>query len=258
MGELVQGRMGPDGPVVLITLPCPVLRVGARMTPGTFGLQRVGPLALGRARAAAMLRALGLPVAGRFAMSGNVPPGGGAGASTAALVALARAAGADTSRIASACIAVEGASDPLMLARPERVLWASRQGRIVADLPPLPAMEVLAGFWGPSQSTDPRDNDFPDVSDLVAEWPAACRDATRIARIASESARRVLALRGPESDPTERFAAAMGAAGFAVGHTGPARALLFRPGAVPAQGADRLRRAGYAHVVRYRIGGKDA
>ncbi|TCP38104.1 hypothetical protein EV662_12129, partial [Rhodovulum marinum] len=28
-GEFLQGRLGPDGPVVLVTLPCPALAVRA-------------------------------------------------------------------------------------------------------------------------------------------------------------------------------------------------------------------------------------
>lgn len=258
MGELLQGRLGPEGPVALITLPCPVLGVTARHRPGRFALHRRGEVALGPARAAEMLRALGLPVAGRFHLAGDLPPGGGAGASTAALVAMARAAGADAAGIAAACLAIEGASDPLMFADPERLLWASRRGEILARLPGLPAMEVLAGFHGPSQRTDPADADFPDVADLVRRWPEACARAEDVAALAAASARRTLALRGPERDPTARLAERLGAPGFAIGHTGPARALLFRPGTVPAGAAGVLRAAGFRRVTGYRIGGGDA
>lgn len=42
-GELVQGRLGPDGPVALITLPCPALTVQATWRPGPgFGLWQGG------------------------------------------------------------------------------------------------------------------------------------------------------------------------------------------------------------------------
>lgn len=258
MGELVQGRLGADGPVALITLPCPVLGVAARHVPGGFALHRAGDVAVDRVAAAGLLRRLGLPVRGRFALRGTLPPGGGAGASTAALVAIARAAGADPDRIAAACLSVEGASDPLMLASPERLLWASRRGRVLARLPGLPLLEVVAGFHGPRRRTDPRDDAFPDVADLVAAWPAACADARRIAELATESARRCLALRGPLDDPTAHLAQGLGAAGYAIGYTGPARALLFLPGTVPARATDALRAAGFAQVVHYRIGGLDA
>ncbi len=258
MGELVQGRFGPGGPVVLITLPCPVLGVTARRSPGRFALHSRGSVALALERAEMLMRALDLPVTGRFDMHGDLPPGGGAGASTAALVALARAAGAEDARIAAACLAVEGASDPLMFADPGRYLWASRRGEALAHLPPLPRIEVLAGFHGPAQRTDPADERFPDVADLIARWSDACGDARTLAALASEAARRTLALRGPAEDPTGALAEELGAAGFAIGHTGPARALLFLPRCVPAGAAGVLRRVGFRGILHYRIGGRDA
>lgn len=256
MGELIQGRLGPGGPVALVTLPCPVLAVTARRQPGAFALHLEGKVALDPARAAALLRVLDLPVTGRFALRGDLPPGGGAGASTAALVALARAAGADEARIAAACLAVEGATDPLMFPASGRLLWASRQARVLAHLPPLPRIEVLAGFHGPARRTDPADDDFPDIADLAAAWPDACRSARAVAELAAASARRTLALRGPAGDPTEELAENFGAAGFAIGHTGPARALLFLPGTVPEAAEAALRAAGFRGILRYVLEGE--
>ncbi len=255
MGELVQGRLGPDGPVALITLPCPVLAATASRRPGPFHLHQPGAAVLRPAQAADLLRRLDLPVAGRFTLRSTLPPGGGAGASTAALVALARAAGAEETRIAAACLAVEGASDPLMFTAPERLVWASRRGEVMAPLPALPRLEVLAGFFGPPRRTDPGDDGFPDVSDLLAAWPAACADAAAMAALATASARRTLGSRGPEADPTEGLAQGLGAAGFAIGHTGPARALLFLPGTLPAAAARHLRGAGFRGILHYAIGG---
>lgn len=258
MGEILQGRHGPAGPVVLVTLPCPVRGVTLRCDPGPFAVRAHPSLALDARRAEALLRRLGLPVTGRISGRGNLPPGGGAGASTAALVALARAAGAEEGRIAAACLAVEGATDPLMFADPARHLWASREGRTLARLPPLPPMDVVAGFCGPPQPTDPGDAHFPDVADLVATLPEACASVDRLAALASESARRTLALRGPAGDAVAGMAQRLGAAGFAIGHTGPARALLFRPGQAPAGAEAVLRTAGFRDLVRYSIGGGDA
>jgi uncharacterized protein involved in propanediol utilization len=263
-GELLQGRLGASGPLALITLPCPALLAHATAagtadsrTPRHFTLHQQGACALTHTEAARFLRALDLPLQGRFTLRLDMPPGGGAGASTAARVALARAAGEyDPARIAHACRITEGASDPLMLPRPERLLWASREGRILAALPPLPRLQVLGGFFGPGQRTDPLDLNFPDISDLVARWPAACAaGAAAVAGLASLSATRTLAQRGPHPDPTAALAARHGALGWAIAHTGAARALLFAPGMIPEGATADLRRAGFSRITAFRIGG---
>lgn len=255
-GEFLQGRLGADGPVALVTLPCPALSARATRRPGAFALHQPGPRVMRPAEAAAFLDTLGLPRRGRFALRLDMPPGGGAGASTAARVALARAAGVqDPERIARACLASEGALDPLMFGAPARRLWASRQARTLAPLPPPPRFEVLGGFLGPLRRTDPHDSDFPDIADLAAAWPAACADAAAAAALAAESARRTLALRHPGGDPTEALARRFGALGFAIGHTGAARALLFAPGTLPEAARSALQEAGYRHILRFRTGG---
>ena len=93
-GELLQGRIGPDGPVALVTLPCPAFTATARFSPGPVLRVRQNVPILPPDRAAAMLQALNLSPAGTFALTLTMPPGGGAGASSAALMALALAAGA--------------------------------------------------------------------------------------------------------------------------------------------------------------------
>ncbi len=42
LGEFVQGRLGPDGPVALLTLPCPALRLHGLWHPGAFALHQPG------------------------------------------------------------------------------------------------------------------------------------------------------------------------------------------------------------------------
>ena len=92
-GEWLQGRLGPQGPVALITLPCPVLRARARCAPApALSLAQPDPAPVPPGRLGVLLEALGLPPRGAFSLSVEMPPGGGAGASTAALIALARAA----------------------------------------------------------------------------------------------------------------------------------------------------------------------
>lgn len=247
-GELMQGRLGPGGPVALVSLPCPALWV--EVGGDDAGL-------LGPRRVRALCRALDLPLPAALPpIAATMPPGGGAGSSTAALVALARWLGFDGTpgALARACVAAEGASDPLMLPRPERLLFAPRAGQVIEDLPPLPAFEVLGGFLGAGQRTRAEDEDFPDVADLVALWRQG-PDLPGLAALAGESARRTLAHRGPADDPTGALARSLGALGWMIAHTGSARGLIFAPGAVPAGAEAALRAAGFEGVLRFAGGG---
>ena len=261
-GEFLQGRLGPDGPIALVTLPCPTRAITCAWRPGAFAVHEIGPRLLPPGAALSLLRAAGLPARAAFRLRGDLPPGGGAGASTAARVALLRAASAAAARpapapeaLAAACLASEGASDPLMYPAPARLLWSSRAGAVLAALPAPPAFEVLGGFLGPPRRTDPTDMGFPDIADLAAAWRSACADPAEAARLASESARRTLALRhAGDADPTEALARRLGALGFAIAHTGSARALLFRLGAVPSDAAGALLAAGFTAPTRFRLG----
>ena len=259
LGEIVQGRLGPDGPVALLTLPCPGLRMHGFWRPGPFDLFQPGRPVLSRRQVADLLEALDLPVTGRFTLRAEMPLGGGAGSSTAALVAVARLAGhppAAAQALARATIAVEGASDPLLFPAPGRLFWASREGRVLTRLPALPPFDVLGGFLGPAERTDPADTGFADISDLATARPGAMASVAALAALASESARRALAQRAgrPGDDPTEALAAELGALGHAIGHTGPARALIFAPGTIPPQGRAVLRRAGFRQILSFRPG----
>ena len=252
-GELMQGRLGESGPVALITLPCPALAVEAQLAPlsDPHGL-------LPAHRARALLAELGLQQPGPFSLTANMPRGGGAGASTAALVALARLAGSGhpPAALAKACVAVEGASDPLMFPAPARLLWASRRAEVVADLPPLPPLDVIGGFFGPNRRTDPEDERFPDISDLVGPWQAAAAagDVRKIGALASLSAERTMRLRGISADPTPALASVTGALGYVIAHTGSARGLLFARGATLSEAQNRMERAGFRRIVSFRVG----
>lgn len=253
-GELMQGRIGPSGPVGLITLPCPVLWADAVRVPSSGFSLHQNLLIVTRAKLHALLKSLKLLQSGKFRVTLTMPAGAGAGASTAALMALLLAAGAcDRRAIIAAVLAEEGASDPLLFDAPERLLWASRQGKVLARLPTLPRFEVIGGFWGPGQRTDPNDNNFPDISDLLAQWPGA--DLAKMAHLASLSALRTLALRGPQNDPTEVLARNLGALGFNIAHTGTARGLIFAPGKVPETAATALRAVGFSRITQFRSGG---
>jgi uncharacterized protein involved in propanediol utilization len=262
-GELIQGRLGPNGPVALVTLPAPVLTVTARLAPGPLALYCAGgerPLTLGQV--VALARALGAPRRGRLTLRASMPAGGGAGSSTAALLAAALLL-ADRppppDRLGRLCLALEGATDPLMHPEPARLLWAPREARILDRLPPLPPLELVGGFLGPGERTDPADHRFADVTDLVAAWsPAVARgDAAALAALATESARRNAAPRGgPDLAPLLAAAERHGALGVVAAHTGSARGLIFAPGrGDPAAAADTLRAAGLRGVRRFRLPG---
>ena len=250
-GEWLQGRMGPDGPVALVTLPCPVLSVSAPATPPAPALFDAEALA----RFGALL---GRPV-GTTGTHRQMPAGAGTGASTATLVALARASGysGPPETLAAACRAVEGATDPLMFPDPDRLLWASREARVLRPLPAPPPFDIAGGFWGDPIRTDPDDADFPDISDLVPAWERAtdALDLAETARIATLSATRTTRLRGP-SDPMADLAQSLGALGHIRAHTGSARGLVFAPGTIPPHTEDTLKEAGLTGCLTFRTGAR--
>ncbi|OCX65978.1 hypothetical protein BFP70_07595 [Thioclava sp. SK-1] len=254
-GEFLQGRMGPDGPVALITIPCADVGVWAHHRPGR-GLHLSGqvlPLSLARR----VLLDLGVALRGHVRLRPVCPPALGTGVSTAALLALAHlAAGAAPTphALARACVRAEGASDPLMYRRGDRILWASRRGDILAHLPLVPRYEVIGGFYGPRLRTRADDMAFPQIADLVRQWGQA-HELAQFAALASESARRTLCLRGPADDPTQAVAQRLGALGFCISHTGAARGLIFAPGTVPAGAAAALLAAGLRGIRRFQGGG---
>ena len=257
-GEWLQGRLGSDGPVVLVTLPCDAIGVEvSRVDGGDFQIASAKPV-LALDRASAFLEALGKEPRGRFEFHSDVPPGGGAGVSTASLLALAQAAGvvATPDVLANACLQIEGAVDPLMLASPGACLWSSREAREVEVFGQTPTAEIVGGFWGAPERTVPEDSSFPDISDLLDPWREAVQnqDLARAASLASASATRTSRLRGPEGDPTTELVDCFGALGFQRAHTGSARGLIFEPGNVPDGVEDALRAAGYANVVRFQTG----
>lgn len=250
-GEILQGRVA--GRVVLVTCPCPSFHAQAGVTPAR-GLSLYGSRAVSLGRLRALLTGLGLPLHGRFTLRCTMPPGGGAGASTAGLLALARVVGVQPSADLMELIrCIEGASDPLVFAAPERMVWASREGRVMGLLPALPRFEVVGGFWGQGVKTDARDAHFPEVADLVDRL-GSC-DRAGLAAVATASAQRCLGLRGPAGDPTEVLAGRLGALGMLIAHTGSARGLIYPPGMVPERAQADLRAAGFSRITRFSAGG---
>jgi uncharacterized protein involved in propanediol utilization len=256
-GEWLQGRLGPDGPVVVITMTCDVLYAQATYAPAAdLRLRHSGVAAVTQDQLKALLAAVGKPARGDFMLSGNVVPGVGAGSSTASLIALSRAAGADEATLPAACLGVEGATDPLMLPQPDRLLWSSRRAEICGEFKAPPLCEIVGGYLGDPIRTDPADSDFADISDLVPLWADAANgtDLAKLASLASEAADRTTRLRGPTGDPSAALARALGALGHARAHTGSARAFIFAPGTVPEAAEAVLTRAGLSGVFRFSTG----
>ncbi|PTV97230.1 threonine kinase [Rhodobacter aestuarii] len=252
-GEWLQGRLGPDGPVVLVTVAAPELGLEAFYRPRRgLSVQGAG---LSPERARRFLARLGLRLQGQVVLRPCVAPGLGTGVSTASLVALAHLAGWEgpPEVLAQACIAAEGASDPTMFAAPDRLLWASRQGQGLGTLPRLPRYEILGGFCGGPARTVAADTRFADIADLVARWQRA-EDLPSFAALASESAARCTALRGPADEDVSALVAKLGALGWMRAHTGAARGLIFAPGTVPAGAEAVLRGAGWRGVLRLQGG----
>lgn len=250
-GELLQGRLGARGPLALISLPCPVLWVDCDSSvPHTDTL--IGPK-----RFDALCQALGIATPqDRPGLIASMPLGGGAGSSTAGLVALARMLGfsGPPQALARICVQVEGASDPLMFPHAERLLFAPREGRVLRNMPALPRFDVVGGFFGPVQRTDPADTAFPDITDLVADWRGEMTVAV-MAALVTASARRTLDMRGPYEDPTQALATELGAAGWLIAHTGNARGLIFPAGSTPPEAEARLSAAGFQNTVTFSTGG---
>lgn len=262
LGELVQGRLGPGGPVALVSLPCPglVSRVGYVPARGPLAAaEPVSAKALAAARLALAEAAAG-DWGGRLSIARPAAPGLGLGSSTAetlgAVRAVARAFGLrlPPEREAALCLAAEGAVDPLMWQAP--VVFASREGRVIERLPPLPPMRVVGGAAGPPSPTDPADSRFPDLSDVFADLVAAMHDgdAGRVARAASRSAEANQARNpNPLWGPIRALARRHGALGIAVSHTGPAIALLLSPDS-PANPGPELAALGIDPVLDYALG----
>lgn len=241
-GEILQGRLGPEGPVALVTLPCRHFRARAALRPSRrpgFRVSGSGAGAIAERAARLTLEALDrTPPDADLVIETNAPPGGGAGSSTlSALTAMRALAGDGAWRPAGEaglCLAAEGAVDPLMWPDPGALLWASRRAFALALLPPPPRFAIVGGFDGPGCATDPGDHDFPDIADLAAALRAEPPTARLWAESAAESA-----ARNQARNPKPRWAAltalaeSAGALGPVVAHTGSAAGLLFAEDAPP-------------------------
>lgn len=269
-GEFVQGKIGAMGPVALATAPAPHVTLRARLNPVVSApLLVTGPDAGDLARKAvrrgsSLVEAV--QVGGRLTLSqgGRAPLGGGAGLSTLISLTSLRAAAAAVGAVltaeqeAACCLAVEGASDPLMYADAGRLVWASRLGRILERTAPGARFVAVGGFDGPPVRTRADDNDFPDVADLFQALidARAAGDAAQEALTATESAKRNQR-RNPKPRWRELVALqqATGALGLIVAHTGSAVALLFEPDRADLHEVSAaMSRIGVSYVREFEVG----
>ncbi|MBU2981665.1 propanediol utilization protein [Lentibacter algarum] len=261
-GEWLQGRLGPDGPVALVTLLCPALHVRTSDTARRAVRRPARRPVFTPEQLAPFWETLEIPAVPLPNLTYDMPLGAGAGASTATLIAYAKHAGfsGEAEQLVKGCLAVEGASDPLMLPDADSLLWASREGLIVAKYKRPPACTVLGGFWGAPEQTDATDQDFPDISELAEDW-ANFSDLASLGAIASQSSERCTALRRspetpscPTSDPLPDLAKSLGALGHIRAHTGSARGLIFPVGAAPKHGLEALGEAGLTATLAFQTG----
>lgn len=257
-GELVQGRLGPCGPVALVTLPCPVLVSEARFSPAW------GPLEVATADSAKIAAAAGRVLrlvapegwGGRLEIGRASKPGSGAGSSTAEVLATIRAVagafgrGFGPDEEAALCLAAEGAVDPLMHAG--TVLFASREARVVRRLGDLPAARVVGGFAGPGAATNPADDGFPDMAPVFAGLAeaiaagdaAAMADAARVSAEANQARNP-----NPAWQAVLRAGREVGALGPIVAHTGSAIGLILSPDTPPGPARQALAAIGLGGII---------
>ncbi|MEM6549078.1 MAG: propanediol utilization protein [Pseudomonadota bacterium] len=264
-GEIAQGRVGPDGPVAVVTLPCPALVTAVTYRPALGGVTVPGPETAKAAAAARLaLSALGEKAAGwggEIAIERPVAPGLGAGSSTAETLGALRAVAAGfgvafaPGREAALCLAAEGAVDPLMHGR--NCVFATREGRVLRWLAPLPPLLAVGGFAGPPRPTDPDDTAFPDRGALFEAIAAACEagDAAALGRAATQSAAANQARRPHRAwDGLSALVGRLAAHGVALAHTGAAATLLLPASADPRPALGALSRVGLTGVRHWHIG----
>ncbi|TCK25591.1 GHMP kinase [Pseudonocardia endophytica] len=275
-GELLQGWFTDAADVArpgLVTLPLPGCAVRATFTPGGRGIT-VSPPDRSKADRAARLaaEAVGAP-GGDLVLDGGVPAGLGMGSSTADVVATVRAV-ADTCgvvpsprTIARIAVGAEAASDPLMFDDRPR-LFAHRDGDVLEDLgAALPPLRVLGCLLESGRPVDtplarpprPSPSEVAFYADLRGRLRRAVvtGDSDLLGRVATASALR--ARPGPDVERLRSVAAATGAVGVQIAHSGNVAGLLFDaagPLSGPHRAAAALRAHGLPPTRLFAIGGR--
>jgi uncharacterized protein involved in propanediol utilization len=190
------------------------------------------------------LAAIGAPIGGRLEIECAVATGVGLGSSTCDVVAAIRAVcdahgvqlGSD--EVARIAIEAEGAADPLMF--DGVVLFAQRHGRVLESFaawrPEFTVLSIDTDEGGAGVDTlalpipDYTEADLACFENMVGRVREAfrCRDSGTIAAVATESAvlnQRFLAMR--KFAEIRAFAAAHGALGVQISHSGTVAGILF-------------------------------
>ncbi len=262
-GELVQGRLRPDGPLALVTLPCARLVSGALYSParGDLEITRQPSGKVRRAAELALAQFAGPDWGGTLTIESEVRPGAGTGSSTAEVlgtirvVAQAFGASPGPDEEAHLCLKAEGAVDPLMYPGP--VIFASREARVIDALPPLPALRVVGGLAGPGQPTEPEDQDFPDMAQAFARL-AEGLETGNLQTIASAARMSAEANQTRNPNPfwgtVVRLGREHGALGPVVSHTGSAIGVLLPPNRDGEGLRAALAAEGLSQVIDFPIG----
>ena len=255
-GEFMQGRLEIKGPVVLITLPSLVHKVQVTFTSGNFDVSQKGSRYYTQSVISNLLNHLKLQANGKFDISLFMPEACGTGSSTATRVAILRAVRPrmSTKTLVETCLLDEGASDPVMYSSPERLLWAPRLGKVLKQLPVLPKISCIGGFYGSPMKTNPNDKDFPIIKDLVDLWSLPRKTDKFLAELCSESSSRTIFHRNLQDDPTKVIAKKIKALGFSIAHTGSVRNFIFPYNQIPEGTKNILIDSGFRGIETFSLG----
>lgn len=252
-GEILQGMFEQsDGSLhrALVTLPCDLFGSEATFAPSSDAPVVVEPAWKCKARQAAELTLAACGLAewgGRLTIRSNVPLGWGLGSSTcdvtASIRAIADAFDLDLAprSIAALAVQAEQASDSIMFSD-AAVLFAHRSGIVLESFDqPLPPLDIVgfntdatgAGIdtldFAPAQYSA---EDVESFRPLVGLLRRAIydQDPRLVGLVASASARiNQRYLPKPQFDRIEEAAAATGAVGLQVSHSGTIVGLIFDP-----------------------------
>ena len=255
-GEFIQGRLGVTDPLVLVTVPSRFFKVQVTYTEGAFEVVQNGTSFYDRSVVSELAKLAKARLSGRLKICLSMPEACGLGSSTATRVGILRAIRPDISvnSIVSICLKHERASDPIMYKSPERLLWAPREGKIVEKLPRLPKISCIGGLFGSPLKTNPSDNNFPIISDLVDKWKRTEMTDKNFAEICAESSERTISIRKLSDDPTRKITKEIGALGFSIAHTGNVRNFIFPYRSIPSNAEKILSSYGFRNVHRFSLG----